>query len=116
MAQALESKSYAPGVTIIRAGQIGEEMFIIGHGEVEVILRDGSSAATLRDGQIFGEASLLKKTLRQANVRSKTYSDLYRLAREKFLDIIERHPELRAQIEVTTMRRKDDTTTKKKVA
>jgi len=108
VASALEQQFYGPGDTVIRIGEVGDEMYVIGHGVVDVILEDGSVVAQLHEGQFFGEAALLKETTRNANVRASTYTDLYRLSKEDFLRIIELHPELLENMKNVTSRRKSD--------
>jgi hypothetical protein len=105
---ALEQKNFGPGDTIIRIGEMGDEMYIIGHGVVEIILKDGSVVANLHEGQFFGEAALLKETTRNANVRANTYCDLYRLGKADFLEIIKSYPELLENMENITKRRSTD--------
>ncbi len=108
VASALEQKYYSPGDTIVRIGELGDEMFVIGHGVVEVILEDGSVVAQLHEGQFFGEAALLKETTRNANVRAHTYTDLYRLSKDDFIQIIENHPELLDNLQNVTAKRASD--------
>jgi len=108
VAQALEQKFYGPGDTIVHIGDLGDEMFVIGHGVVEVILEDGSTVAQLHEGQFFGEAALLKETTRNANVRASTYTDLYRLSKEDFMSIIDNHPELLENMHNVTTKRASD--------
>lgn len=108
VASALEQKFYGPGDTIIRIGEIGDEMFVIGHGVVDVILEDGSIVAQLHEGQFFGEAALLKETTRNANVRASTYTDLYRLSKDDFLRIIENHPDLLENLQNVSAKRASD--------
>ena len=108
IASSLEQKYFGPGQTIINIGEIGQEMFIIGHGIVEVILSDGNIVASLHEGQVFGEIALLKETKRNANVRAQSYCDLYKLGKDDFLTIIEKHPELKESMEKVTMKRSID--------
>jgi voltage-gated potassium channel len=108
VASALEQKFYSPSDTIIRIGELGDEMFVIGHGVVDVILEDGSVVAQLHEGQFFGEAALLKETTRNANVRAATYTDLYRLSKDNFLAIIENHPDLLENLQNVSTRRASD--------
>ena len=98
-AAALTHEFYAPAKTVFQVGQTGHEMYIIGHGIVEVIAKDGNVVAVLREGQFFGESALLQKTTRNASVRAKTYCDLYKLDTDNFLAIIKKHPKLLANIE-----------------
>ncbi len=105
VASALKQEHYGPGDTIIRIGEIGNEMFLIGHGIVDIILKNGNTVAQLHEGQFFGEVALLKETTRNANVRAASYCDLYRLPKDQFLSIIKDHPELFENIEKITKQR-----------
>ena len=104
----LEQIYSSPGDLIIKIGEIGEEMFIISHGNVDVVLASGERVASLHDGQIFGEIALLKEITRTANIQSQNYCDLYKLTKKSFNEIIERYPVLLKNIEGTTQRRSSD--------
>lgn len=93
IAKILEQIYFSPGQSIIKTGDIGNEMFIIGHGQVEIIVNQ-NRIAHLGDGQFFGEIALLEETVRNADVVSTTYCDLYKLSKENFLKTIKKHPEL----------------------
>ena len=108
VAGALQQKYYGPGQTIINIGEVGQEMFIIGHGIVEVILKDGNTVATLHENQFFGEGALVRETKRNANVRAQSYCDLYRLEKVQFEEIIARHPDLLDSIERVANKRSSD--------
>jgi voltage-gated potassium channel len=108
VASALERKYYSPGQTVIQIGEVGQEMYIIGHGIVEVILKDGNAVASLHEGQCFGEAALLKETMRNASVRAQQYCDLYKLKKEDFLEIIKKHPDLLENMQKITSKRSTD--------
>ena len=108
LAAALEQKYYGPGQTVINIGEIGHEMYIIGHGVVEVILKDGNTVATLHEGQFFGEGALVRETKRNANVRAQSYCDLYKLDKESFSRIVARYPELGSNIEKIALKRSGD--------
>lgn len=105
VAKALVQESYAPGFNVTRIGEDGKEMFIIGHGVVEVLKEDGSIVATLHEGQFFGEMALYKETTRSSDVRAKTYCDLYKLEQDAFFDLIKNFPELRQNIEMVIKKR-----------
>jgi voltage-gated potassium channel len=89
----LEQAFHTPSQSIVKQGDSGQEMFIIGHGEAEVWVGD-KSVATLKEGQYFGEIALLEETTRMADVRSKAYCDLYTLNKVDFVEIVERYPSL----------------------
>lgn len=50
---------FLPGDYICRIGEVGTEMYIIMHGEVDVVSEDGTILATLAKGKVFGEIRLL---------------------------------------------------------
>jgi voltage-gated potassium channel len=70
IAQKLEQTFHSPNEYIIRKGDAGEEMFIIGHGEVQVTQGE-KTLAELKSGQFFGEIALIEDTIRTADVQSK---------------------------------------------
>lgn len=93
IAQRLEQTFHSPNEYIIRKGDHGEEMFIIGHGEVQVISGE-NILAELKEGQFFGETALIEDTIRNADVQSKAYCDLYTFKKEDFVEVIVKYPHL----------------------
>lgn len=93
IAQRLDQTFHSPNEYIIRKGDIGDEMFIIGHGEIEVSIGE-KVVAELKAGQFFGEIALLEDTIRTADVKSNSYCDLYTFKKSDFLEIIEKYPHL----------------------
>ncbi len=98
IAKSLQQMAYSPGEHVITAGEIGHEMFIIGHGSVEVLVGK-NSVATLTNGQFFGEIALLNEVKRTADVVSQTYCDLYKLSKDNFISLIKTYPELLKNME-----------------
>ena len=88
---ALKPESVDAGETIIKAGDMGEEMYLILRGQVEVRDRAGKLVTTLKDGDPFGEISLLMATPRTATVTAKTQCDLFILKRSDFCRILRDH-------------------------
>jgi len=90
---ALRPDTAAAGEVIIQKGGLSEEMYLVCHGEVEVIDGMGQVIETLRDGDFFGEISLLISTPRTATVKAKTPSDLFVLEKADFSRILRDHPQ-----------------------
>ena len=90
---ALRPLSVAPGETIIRQGEIANEMYFICSGEVEVLQSFGQVVSQLKDGDFFGEVGLLLAAARTADVRAKTLCDLFVLSKKDFSRILQEHPQ-----------------------
>jgi glucose-6-phosphate 1-dehydrogenase len=88
---ALHAVSAEAGETIIRHGDMADEMYLISRGEVDVIDRSGHVIRTLRDGDFFGEVGLLMATPRTATVTAKTQCDLFTLRKSDFTRILRDH-------------------------
>ncbi|KAK6173571.1 hypothetical protein SNE40_016996 [Patella caerulea] len=96
----LKLQVFSPGDYICRKGDIGREMYIVKRGKLSVVADDGHTVfATLSDGSVFGEVSILNiagnKTgnRRTANVRSIGYSDLFCLSKDDLWDALAEYPE-----------------------
>ncbi|XP_049887316.1 cyclic nucleotide-gated cation channel beta-1-like isoform X2 [Pectinophora gossypiella] len=97
----LRPVSFLPGDVVVRAGDVGHDMYIIKSGECCVMSHDENEVlATLKEGSVFGEISLLGidgLRRRTATVRSRGYSSLFALSRND-LDAALKHHKEAAQI------------------
>jgi voltage-gated potassium channel len=111
LAQELKPLVTTPGELVFRAGELGEEMYFITRGSVEIISPEGKGEvfATLHEGDFFGEIALLMHRPRSASARAATYCDLYGLERESFERVLARHPAFHAHIEAMTRERQERT-------
>jgi voltage-gated potassium channel len=93
-----------PRTMIIRKGQVGDCMYFIASGEVEVDLP--GKKVTLGDGAFFGEMALLiGNNLRSANITTTRVSKLLVLDLVDFRLLMARHPELAQTIDAEAKRR-----------
>jgi cAMP-dependent protein kinase regulator len=85
IADALETKKYPPGTTIIQEGDVGESFYILESGEAEVFKR-GVDLPVKRynKGDYFGELALLNDAPRAASVVSKSEVKLATLGKHGF--------------------------------
>jgi voltage-gated potassium channel len=88
---------------IIRKGQVGDCMYFIAAGEVEVDLP--GKKVRLGQGAFFGEMALLGNNLRSADVTTTLMSQLLVLDLADFRTLMARHPDLAATIDAEAKRR-----------
>jgi CRP-like cAMP-binding protein len=74
------------GETVFEEGSLGDTLFVIVRGHLEVIRKDLSGEekvlTTLAAPQFFGEMSLIEKEFRSATVRAVSDTDLLQLSAE----------------------------------
>ncbi|MBE0543872.1 MAG: FAD-dependent oxidoreductase [Verrucomicrobia bacterium] len=90
---------HEPRQEIIREGDVGQSLFIIRSGEVEVLKQrpDGSGpevVATLKAGDHFGEVAVFRGIRRTATVRARTRVELLHVQREAALALSESSHEI----------------------
>jgi len=87
-----------PEECIFKENDIGNEMYFVIRGKLKVI-SNGKELSTLTDGDFFGEIALFAENKRRtATIQSVTYSDLYRLDRELFNEVLKRYPKIAEHI------------------
>ena len=87
-----------PGECVFNEGDIGNEMYFVIRGKLEVVMNN-ETLSVLTDGDFFGEISLFTEQKRRtAAVISQSYSDLYRLDRELFEEVLRRYPKIAEHI------------------
>jgi CRP-like cAMP-binding protein len=93
------------GDVLIKEGQRSDGMYIVLSGEIEVRL-GLHPVATLKEGDIFGEMSLLTKAPATASCAAARRTSLLRLPREDFDQIVLSHPQILVLVSELTDERK----------
>lgn len=93
-----EGIDMAAGTTVIRENEIGQGLFVILLGEVEVVQR-GKTVARLRAGELFGEMALLGDSPTNAEVRTVVPTSILFLGRDYFRRLVSALPALRKYFE-----------------
>jgi CRP-like cAMP-binding protein len=94
----------APGEMLIKEGTQSDGLYVVLHGSVDVAARE-IDLAHLKEGEIFGEMSLLTRQPATATVVSPGSSILLRLPRDQFQELVVTHPQILALVSELTEQR-----------
>ncbi|MGH7794852.1 MAG: SLC13 family permease [Candidatus Binatia bacterium] len=92
----LEEISFGAGEKIVSQGDQGDSFYLIQSGAVQVVVESGAGnsevIAILGPRDWFGEMALLSGEPRSATIQSVKETKLWRLRREDWDELIEKHP------------------------
>lgn len=91
--EAVHREHFEAGETVFLAGDFGDKIYFLVKGEV-VVEREGATLATLRDGDVFGEAALISDLPRNATIRAATSVDTIAVSRDAFQELLGHLPGL----------------------
>jgi len=83
----------APEEKVIAEGKSTDGLYVVLHGVVDVTVEQ-RQVARLREGEIFGEMSLLSRDPASATVTAKSNAILLRLPRDSFQELVVTHPQI----------------------
>eukprot|EP01065_Artemidia_motanka_P037960 TRINITY_DN46847_c0_g1_i1.p1 TRINITY_DN46847_c0_g1~~TRINITY_DN46847_c0_g1_i1.p1 ORF type:complete len:836 (+),score=114.36 TRINITY_DN46847_c0_g1_i1:76-2583(+) len=95
-----------PGSTIVKCGDLGEEMYFILHGFCDVAVPGIGTVGQLGRGQFFGEVALLTRDPRTADVVALTYCDCLKLCKADFDRVCDSDAAFKATIEAEAASRR----------
>lgn len=103
IARACKVVSFEEKARIVGQGEEGAELYIVGSGEVAVVLEDehlGTEQSVLKlgPGQSFGEVSLLSSAPRSATVKALTATLCVALAKASFESVLRQIPEVAVEV------------------
>jgi CRP-like cAMP-binding protein len=101
MRRAALGKSWADGEAIVRQGEVGNSMYVVQAGEVEVLreTEDGEvRLAVLEAGDFFGEMSIFEREVRSATVRARGEARVLTVDKRTLLKRIKEDPFLAVSI------------------
>jgi len=108
----LRAVSYMPGEIIVKEGERGESMYIIGRGQADVLKSGpsgkGKKVAHLLTGDFFGEIALLNPQPRTATVVAATPVILLKLRRDDILPYLDEAPHFKEAMEEAYREREND--------
>ena len=90
------------GEYVVRKGDIGQEMFFIHRGKVDVVSEDGLNIfASMEQGSFFGEISLMNNCPRTASIRASTNCDLFILSKNDFDEVLLSFPKMKDKLNLS---------------
>jgi small-conductance mechanosensitive channel/CRP-like cAMP-binding protein len=97
LAQAAVRHVFAPGETVIRAGDPGSSMFVVHNGRVRVQVNENGrprTVATLNEGDFFGEMALFTGEPRTANVLALEETEVLEIGHAAMKRVFDTNPDL----------------------
>ena len=101
-------KMYQDGEVIVRQGEVGDCMYVIQEGQVEVVTdKDGTEVrlAVLGEREFFGEMAIFDREVRMATVRALGPVRVLTVDKKTFLRRIHKDPSLAYHIVQTMSQR-----------
>lgn len=111
LAKATAGHVFAPGETLIRAGDEGSSMFVVHNGRVAVQVPDRAgprTVAELTEGNFFGEMALFTGEPRTANVVAIEETEVLEIGHAAMKHIFQTNPSLAESISLTIAERQAD--------
>lgn len=93
LVQKFRARDVRRGEAMIKEGHTSDGLYVVLSGEVDVLVK-GRKVASLREGEVFGEMSLLLRSPATATVTAARHTSVLRLPREDFDRIILSHPQV----------------------
>ena len=93
-----------PGETIIREGDLGDELYIVVSGEVKVV-KDGEELARRGERAVFGDLAALDPEPRSASVIATEPTQVMSLSNEHLLALFESNVEIASGVIASLIRR-----------
>lgn len=92
--KSFDSLHFADGDIIFNDGDVGDYLYVLVHGCVEVI-KNNKVVSTLEEGQYFGEMALLSQKKRSATIKAKGPCKILAIQKDDFQVLIDNFHELK---------------------
>jgi CRP-like cAMP-binding protein len=101
-------KVYQDGEAIVRQGEVGDCMYVIQEGQVEVVVQKAGEEVRLMvldTGELFGEMAIVEREVRMATVRALGQARVLTIDQKNFLRRIHEDPSMAWRVVQTMSRR-----------
>lgn len=92
-----KTETLPAGATVFQEGDMGEEMFAVLEGAVEIRVR-GKPAATMEAGDVFGEMAIVEQQPRTATAVVTQDAKLVRIDKRRFMFLVQQNPYFAVQL------------------
>ncbi len=102
---------YHDGEIVCRQGDVGDCLYVVQDGEVEVLAEDGGQETLLRvagRNELFGEMAVFQRERRSATIRARGQARVLTIDKKNFLRRLNEDPSLAFNIVETMSRRVRD--------
>lgn len=103
------STTCAKGRVLFRKTEMSTDLYIIKSGRLKAFLEDDGGdeivLAEFAKGDFFGELSLLDGKGRSATIIAEEDSELFKLNKDVFLELLAKHPQITIEVMVTLVER-----------
>lgn len=93
----LLGRTFDPGQVVVRQGEIGDCMYVIQDGDVEVLKEENGTQTivdTMHAGDIFGEMAIIERTVRSSTVRASSTVRVLTIDKKTFIRRVQEDPSL----------------------
>ena len=115
LSERVRVRVFGTGEVVVRQNDEGESLFIVRRGSLDVHI-DDALVGTLREGEIFGEMSLLTGEKRKATVTAASEVRLVEISKEDIDPAIRANPHLLEKLSAILARREESNIEKRKSA
>ncbi|MFM8985321.1 MAG: cyclic nucleotide-binding domain-containing protein, partial [Planctomycetia bacterium] len=101
----LDARQFARGETLVHEGDVGDEMYFLTKGQVEVLRGDPAQRLSiLREGSFFGELAILEDAPRAATIRALGDVEVYALRRDGVVALAHAHADFNHYLQAAALR------------
>jgi long-chain acyl-CoA synthetase len=101
----LDARQFVPGEVLVHEGDVGDEMYFLTKGQVEVLRGDPARRLSiLREGSFFGELAILEDAPRAATIRALGDVEVYALRRDGVVALAHAHPDFSRYLQAAAQR------------
>ena len=94
-----EERQFPSGSIILKEGEFGESIFLIGSGSARVVIKvergeESTDLSIMKKGDFFGEIALFQQKPRSATVVANQECTLLEIKGQEILNLLEKHPDI----------------------